>query len=70
MAPLMLPYIIRSGALVQFALKEILGKKFSFLHDVSDVQLFTNDGKRIIAYGDKSSLNIKRIFGYISTTIG
>ncbi len=48
---------------VQFALKEILVKKFSFLHDVSDVQLFTNDGKRIIAYGDKSfPLNIKKDF--------
>ena len=33
------------------------------MHDVSDVQLFTNDGKRIIAYGDKSfPLNIKKDF--------
>lgn len=48
---------------VQFALKEFLVKKFSFLHDVSDVLLFTNDGNRIIAYGDKSfPLNLKKDF--------
>jgi two-component system, sensor histidine kinase YesM len=36
----------------QYQMKEILVKKFSFLHDVSDVLLYTNEGERIIAYGD------------------
>lgn len=37
-----------------------LVKKFSFLHDVSDVLLYTNDKRRIIAYGDKGfKLNLK-----------
>jgi len=48
---------------VQHSLKESLVKKFSFLHDVSDVLLFTNSGRRIIAYGDKSfPLNLKKDF--------
>lgn len=48
---------------VQFTLRESLVKKFSFLHDVSDVLLFTNSGQRIIAYGDKSfPLNLKSDF--------
>lgn len=37
---------------VQLRLKNDLAKKFSFLHDVSDVILYTRDLKRISAYGD------------------
>ena len=48
---------------VQYTLKEILVKKFSFLRDVSDVLLFTNSGRRIIAFGDKSfPLNLRMDF--------
>lgn len=48
---------------IQFTLREFLVKKFSSLHDVSDVLLFTNSGERIIAYGDKSfPLNLKKDF--------
>lgn len=44
----------------QNRLKDELVKKFSFLHDISDVLIYTNDGKRIIAYGDRSfKLNLK-----------
>lgn len=41
-------------------MRDILVKKFSFLHDVSDVLLFTTDDQKIIAYGDKGfKLNFK-----------
>lgn len=44
----------------QNLMKQDLVKKFSFLHDVSDVLIYTNAGKRIIAYGDMSfKLNIE-----------
>lgn len=47
----------------QNKMKDDLVKKFSFFHDVSDVLLFTNDKKRIIAYGDKGfGLNFKKEF--------
>jgi two-component system sensor histidine kinase YesM len=36
----------------QYSMKEMLVKKFSFLHDVSDVLLYTNNKDKIIAYGD------------------
>jgi len=49
--------------MVQSTMKESLVKKFSFLHDVSDVLLYTNHGKRIVAYGDKSfKLNLEKSF--------
>lgn len=38
----------------QYQMKEILVKKFSFLHDVSDVLIYTNDNDKIVAYGDSS----------------
>ena len=48
---------------VQLTMKENLVKKFSFFHDVSDVLLYTNNGRRIVAYGDKSfKLNLKKEF--------
>ncbi len=48
---------------VQITMKENLVKKFSFLHDVSDVLLYTNNGRKIVAYGDKSfKLNLKKEF--------
>lgn len=48
---------------IESTLKDILVKKFSILHDVSDVQLYSNSGKRIIAYGDRSfKLNFKKEF--------
>lgn len=34
-------------------MQDMLVKKFSFLHDVSDVLLFTPHNKKIIAYGEK-----------------
>lgn len=40
-------------------LQENVVKKFSFLHYVSDVLLYTNDSRRIIAYGDNS------MFGFV-----
>jgi len=41
-------------------LQDILVKKFSFLHDVSDVLLFTENNGRIIAYGEKGyTLSLK-----------
>ncbi|MHB8062939.1 MAG: cache domain-containing protein, partial [Ruminiclostridium sp.] len=47
----------------QYKMKDNLVKKFSFFHDVSDVLLFTNDKRRIIAYGDKGfGLNFKKEF--------
>lgn len=47
----------------QYRMKETLVKKFSFFHDVSDVLLYTNEKRRIIAYGDKSfGLNYKKEF--------
>lgn len=49
--------------IVQLTMKENLVKKFSFLHDVSDVLLYTNDRRRIVAYGDRSfKLNLKKDF--------
>lgn len=36
----------------QYDMKEMLVKKFSYLHDVSDVLLYTNNKDKIIAYGD------------------
>lgn len=48
---------------VEYELREVLVKKFSILHDVSDVLLFTNSGRKINAYGDKSfKLNFKKDF--------
>lgn len=38
----------------QYQMKDILVKKFSFLHDVSDVIIYTNEKDKIIAYGDSS----------------
>lgn len=37
---------------ITHAAREDLGKKFSFLHDVSDVALYTVDRKKITLYGD------------------
>lgn len=37
----------------QYAIRDTLVKKFSFLHDVSDVLLFTAENEKIIAYGDE-----------------
>ncbi|MCX7711720.1 MAG: sensor histidine kinase [Clostridia bacterium] len=46
---------------IQIRMKDDLVKKFSFLHDVSDVLIYTNDRNRIIAYGDKGfKLNFKK----------
>lgn len=36
-------------------LNEWLVKKFSFLHDVSDVLIYTEDNEKILAYGDEGS---------------
>lgn len=36
-------------------LQSTLVKKFSFLHDISDVLIYTNDGHKILAYGDQGS---------------
>ncbi len=49
---------------IESALKDDLVKKFSILHDVSDVLLFSNSGRRITAYGDDRSfkLNFKKDF--------
>ncbi len=48
---------------VEYELREVLVKKFSILHDVSDVLLFTNSGRKINAYGDKSfKLKFKKDF--------
>ncbi|NDL68037.1 cache domain-containing sensor histidine kinase [Anaerotalea alkaliphila] len=44
---------------LQWTLHELLVKKFSFLHDVSDVVLFTKDGDKIIAYGSSGSNVLK-----------
>jgi len=45
----------------QSKMKENLVKKFSFLHDVSDVLIYTNKRDKIIAYGDKGfTFNLKR----------
>ena len=38
----------------QNRIKETLVKKFSFLHDISDVLIYTNERDKIIAYGDVS----------------
>lgn len=37
----------------KYAIRDLLVKKFSFLHDVSDVLLFTVNNDWIIAYGDE-----------------
>jgi two-component system sensor histidine kinase YesM len=48
---------------IESSLREALVKKFSILHDVSDVLLFTASGRRIIAYGDRSfKLNFRKDF--------
>lgn len=48
---------------IESSLRDNLVKKFSILHDVSDVLLFSNSGRRIIAYGDRSfKLNFKKDF--------
>ncbi len=48
---------------IESSLKDNLVKKFSILHDVSDVLLFSNSGSKIIAYGDRSfKLNFKKDF--------
>lgn len=39
---------------VKYMMRENNVKKFSFLHDVSDVQIYTRDRKKINAYGDSS----------------
>ncbi|QTL99180.1 HAMP domain-containing protein [Iocasia frigidifontis] len=36
----------------EYNINNTLVKKFSFLHDVSDVLIYTNDNKQILAYGD------------------
>lgn len=36
-------------------LQSTLVKKFSFLHDISDVLIYTKDGEKILAYGDQGS---------------
>lgn len=38
---------------VKYAIRDMLVKKFSFLHDVSDVLLITENNEKIIAYGDE-----------------
>jgi len=44
----------------KYIMRENHVKKFSFLHDVSDVILYTKDGKKINAYGDSGfSFNLK-----------
>ena len=49
---------------VQILLQDTLVKKFSTLHDVSDVLIFTNNNRKIVAYGDKGgfALNFKQPF--------
>jgi two-component system sensor histidine kinase YesM len=48
---------------IENRMKEDLVKKFSFLHDVSDVLLYTNNQDMIIAYGDKGfKLKLKKKF--------
>lgn len=48
---------------VKYAIRDLLVKKFSFLHDVSDVLLFTVDNEKIIAYGDDGlKLNFRADF--------
>lgn len=37
------------------SLQSTLVKKFSFLHDISDVIIYTNEGSKILAYGDEGS---------------
>ena len=45
----------------QMGMKDDLVKKFSFLHDVSDVLLFSPEKEKIIAYGDLGfSLKLKK----------
>lgn len=46
---------------LEHELQDILVKKFSFLHDVSDVLIYTNRKEKILAYGDTSyrSFNLK-----------
>lgn len=47
----------------QNRMKDDLVKKFSFLHDVSDVLLYTNNRDKIIAYGDMGfKLNLKTVY--------
>lgn len=43
---------------VQLSLQEALVKKFSTLHDVSDVLIYTNSNKKMVAYGDKGGFAI------------
>ncbi len=48
---------------IESTFRDNLVKKFSILHDVSDVLLFTNSGKKINAYGDRSfKLNFRKEF--------
>lgn len=47
----------------QNKMQEEFVKKFSFLHDVSDVLLYTNSKEKIIAYGDRGfTLKLKKEF--------
>ncbi|HYH02943.1 MAG TPA: sensor histidine kinase [Bacillota bacterium] len=44
-------------------LQDMLVKKFSFLHDVSDVLIFTAKDKKVVAYGEKShTLKLKNAY--------
>lgn len=48
---------------MQSSLQEAMVKKFSTLHDVSDVLIYTNQDRKIIAYGDERfTLNFKQDF--------
>lgn len=40
---------------IEEKLQNQLVNKFSFLHDISDVQIYTNEGDKIVAYGDLGS---------------
>ncbi|WP_122628341.1 cache domain-containing sensor histidine kinase [Lucifera butyrica] len=45
----------------QYTMRQNLAKKFSFLHDVSDVLIYTRQRKKINAYGDYGiSFNLKK----------
>jgi two-component system sensor histidine kinase YesM len=54
---------------MQSSLQEAMVKKFSTLHDVSDVLIYTTKNRKLIAYGDKEgfTLNFKQDFlnGYL-----
>ncbi|TAH74712.1 MAG: sensor histidine kinase [Anaerolineaceae bacterium] len=54
---------------LELRLRERLTNKFSFLHDVSDVILYTNDFNKIVAYGDIGSNILKYDDSYFKEMI-